>query len=401
MESRKIYYIILLLFISVMYNGCVEPFDIETKTFESAIVIEATITNEFKNQKIKITRTFRFEEDGPNAESNADVKVIDDSQNIYAFEEGEPGNYSSTSEFAAINGRNYQLMITTSDGRNYSSELMQLTNFPQTFDTSVLKTINDTNQEGISILVNSFDATGNSRFYRYEYIETYKIIAPFWSALDLVVVSDTTPFEVIFVPRTNEERICYNSLNSTKIIQIETNLFSEDRVFDFLIKFLSKDDFIISHRYSILVKQFVQSLEGFTFYKTLNNFSSSESLFSQNQTGFLSGNISSLEDSNEKVIGFFEVSSVLSQRIFFNYRDFFPDEPLPPFITNCNFKAPILTSSSGNSSPLINELKAGAKYFAENDGISNELPGPYLLVSSPCSDCTRIGSNTVPDFWID
>ena len=397
MKNKTIYNSIALITIGIFMNGCVDPFDIESITFESALVIEATITNEFKHQEVSLTRTFKFEEDGPTAEINAEVKIIDNFQNIYSFEEGELGEYSSVSKFQAEPNNTYKLLITTSNGRKYSSESMQLTNITPVFDISVSKEIKK-GKEGISILANSFNPSGDSRYYRYDYEETYKIIAPFWSTQDLIIISDIIPFKVELQPRTKEERVCYNTISSNKIIQVSTNQFPEDKVSDFLIKFLTKDDFKISHRYSILVRQYVQSLDEFTFYQTLSKLSSSESLFSQNQPGFLSGNVFSLDSSNEKVIGYFGLSSVTSKRVFFNYRDFFPNG-LPPHITNCDRIAPLL--SEEGSSPLIDDLKAGYKYYTENDGPDENLLGPYLLVAPSCGDCTKIGSTKIPDFWIN
>ena len=95
MKTVKIYHTIYFIIIVLLNNSCVEPFDIETITFESALVIEATITNEFKYQEINLSQTFRLEDDGPLAESNASVKIVDDNGNIYNFQESSPGKYVS------------------------------------------------------------------------------------------------------------------------------------------------------------------------------------------------------------------------------------------------------------------------------------------------------------------
>ncbi len=49
-NSRR--YFIWLLIIGFFTNSCVESFDIKSITFESALVVEATITNELKHQEI-------------------------------------------------------------------------------------------------------------------------------------------------------------------------------------------------------------------------------------------------------------------------------------------------------------------------------------------------------------
>jgi len=299
MSNRKIYLIIFLIF-GICTNSCIEPFDFKTITFESALVVEATISNEVKHQEIKLSRTFDLEEEGQLYESNADVKVVDDFQNIYSFYETNSGQYVSAEAFSAMEGRVYRLKIVTSDGKSYSSQLAQLTNTSQ-IDKVYAEKSEDGN--GVNIFVDSYNPNGDSRYYRFEYEETYKIIASKWAYQDLVVLSKDPPvFD--FVLRNENKRICYETINSVGIIQTETNNLVDDRITKFPVRYISKDNYLIAHRYSMLLKQYVQSLEAYTFYKTLNDLSGSESLFSQNQPGFISGNLYSDDNPNEKVIGF-------------------------------------------------------------------------------------------------
>ena len=387
--------------LTLISTSCLEEFDFKTESFESALVVEATLTNEMKNQEVLISRTFRFEEEGPNAETNADVRITDDLSNTYDFQEMEPGKYVSVNPFSAVPNVNYQLLITTSDGKNYTSTPTQLTNATQLDEVNVSRTTNNEGVDGIEITVDSFDPTGNSKYYRYTYEETYKIVAPKWTQLDFLVVSDTPPFEVSTQSRTQEEKTCYATTNSNTVIITDTNDLSEDRVSNFPIRFIANDNYIIGHRYSILVHQYIQSTAAYNFYKTLRDLSGSESIFSQNQPGFFSGNVASVTDSNEKVIGFFDVATVSSKRIFFNYQDFYPGAE-PPFISNCTEFAPPLSSPSmPPSSPLIDQINGGfIKYFAENEN-PNEAEGPYFAVSRECGDCTALGSNVVPPFWVE
>ena len=83
-------------------NSCVEEFEPETEIFESALIVEATITNEEKRQQVLVSRTFRLEEDGPTPESSAVVRITDDQQGNYTFDEVEPGTYLSTEPFRAL-----------------------------------------------------------------------------------------------------------------------------------------------------------------------------------------------------------------------------------------------------------------------------------------------------------
>ena len=398
MRKRK-QHLILFLIIAMISNSCTEPFDIKTITFESALVIEATITNELKYQEINLSRTFKLEDNGPSSESNANVKIIDDLQNTYNFHETDPGKYVSNNEFSALANRNYQLKIVTNKGDSYSSQLTKLTNISKIDKVYVEKSEDGT---GVNIFVDSHNPNGNSRYYRYEYEETYKIIAAKWAYSDLIVVSKKPPI-FDFKPRDDNKRVCYNTIFSKGIIQTETNNLIEDKVTKLPIRHISRDNYIITHRYSMLLKQNVQSQEAYVFYKTLNNLSDSgENLFSQNQPGFITGNIYSDDNPNEKVIGFFEVSSVSTKRIFFSPSDvnlLIPSEK--PYPISCDLIAPELKPGSGKS--LFDYLESGSlKYFQDNDGTGYPLippGGPYIMVPTGCADCTQFGSNIVPEFW--
>ncbi len=385
---------LLLLF------GCVEEISFNTESLESALVIEATLTNEVKQQQIRLSRTYKFEEDGPTAEGGATVWIQSD-DGMIAFEEStEAGLYLSNVEFGAREGIDYELSITTSDSRTYRSTPTQMATNVPIDEVYAVRETTDFGDDGVSIFVDSFDPTGTANYFRYEYEETYKIIAPLWNTTSMIELEDP-PCGVELGIREQEERVCYNTELSTAVNVLSTSGLSESRVQRHLVRFLNGNNYIISHRYSILVRQYVQSLEANTYYRLLNEFSGSESLFSQNQPGFFDGNIQSETNSEEKVVGFFEVSSVSEKRLYFNYEDFYPNEPLPPYASGCTEVAPEPTTLVfGVCGPLVVGIRRNEfRYVRLNDMPNDVFPGPYFVVARACGDCTALGSNIVPDFW--
>jgi len=401
---KKINLFCLAIVVGLSSLSCVETFDFESEIedFESALVVEATITNELKQQQILISRAFPLDTIFPSPEMNANVKVVDDAQNEYPFQEIESGTYISTLPFRAQSNREYTLEIATSDGRKYASKPERITQTTQIDNLYASRDFNENEEEGMSIYVDSHDPSGNSRFYRYTFEETFKIIAPKWKIEDLIPVSLNPP-EVSFLFKIEEQQICYGTNQSNAIILANTSNFVEDRLEKQRVRFVNRNNYILSHRYSILVKQHVQSNAAHSFYQALKDISESESLLSQTQPGFLNGNLHSETNSEERVLGFFEVSSVDTKRIYFNYTDFFPDEILPPYAISCSgLIAPVLaTPGYPPVSPLIQHLNSGFKYYDLNPDPELYGPGEFLLVQRMCGDCTALGSNIVPDFWIE
>lgn len=405
-HSKVVLIFLLNMTIMLTFQSCIDAFDFESTEFKSALVVEGTITDQEEVQKIRVSRTFPLDTVLMSGVSGANVSVLDSDGSVYSFSEASDGEYRSNEAFSVVPGRTYTLSILTQDGKEYRSDE---TNVPTQTTIDNLYAERDFNDvaenEGMFIYVDSYDPTGQSNYYRYEYEETYKIIAPFWSGLDAYIVSPLPEPEVGTRPKEQEEQICYQTVPSNTIIQQSTTEFGEDRISKFPVRFINRDNYILSHRYSILVRQYVQSRAAFTYYETLESMAGSENFFSQLQTGFLEGNIRSLSEPNEDVIGFFQVSTVSEKRIFFDYNDFFPNENLPDYPISCDLVSPPIITETGASPLLIAIELELLKYVEDYDQETNPLNfseyGPFLMVPTPCGDCTVYGSNVVPEFWIE
>lgn len=392
--KQHIVFIILTLLLTWLFVGCTEEFTPEIPPSDSILVVEALITNELKNQEIYLSRSSDGVE-APEIESGAVVRVLDSSNSSFVFEEADPGKYVSVVPFAATSGQSYTLTISLASGRSYSSTSVEIPQTSQIDRVFAEQTTTDTGTDGVSIKVDSFDPSRNSNFYRYEYEETYKIIAPNWNRNELAV--NTPEWETVeVVSRQNEEQTCYASVKSNTIILTETTRVGEDRVSGLEVRFLNRDDYIISHRYSILVKQFVLSSEAHVFYEKLKDLSGLESLFSQSQPGFISGNIFPDDDVNEKVVGVFDVSTVSEKRLFFNYSDFYPNEELPPFPDDCG-RIEFLNGGPPNIYDFVITKRVSFIDYIISESLG--LVIGYIVVPRICGDCTVLGSATVPEFW--
>lgn len=394
--------------------GCTTPYNYQSSSaYEDVIVIESTITNQNKTQEVKVTRAYKLDEKSPTFEAGAVVFVTDNLGNKYDFKQSTD-KYTSVTTFQVAPDRQYQLHVRTKDGRSYISSTEKL---PQQTEISSLEATKVTkeNQLGVEITVNSTDPTNNSRYYRYEYEETYKIVAPKYSPIKARVVffpaGSYPPGQVILEERTEQVRICYSTQNSTELLLTSTSDLSEDKVSNFPVRFIASTDPIIMNRYSILVKQYVQSLAAHTFFETLKEISKSGSILSQTQPGFFYGNIKAVDNPGEKVIGYFDVSSYSEKRLFFNFKDLLNGEPIPKYPYNCPTEFATVEEAKDyifsycfNKNPafgcqgelILNLLSNGTKVY-----FPTEFPTSYMLYDPPCGDCTSISSNIKPPFWID
>ena len=447
-DLSYISFITLLITIS-----CVEPIDVGPLVSGSAnssgiLVIEASLTDEASRQQIFISRsrsvqsdsTVNIEEEvlfNPNTpfrsprgldvdpERNAIVEVKTSTGERILFTESEPGIYEAPENFSAEQAIGYTLNITTADGENYASTEMRMVGSSTIDAVYAERTVSDSGVDGMGIFVDTSDPSSESTLYRYTFEETYKIIAPNWRPFEFEIIREET--EVIFdsngdvssilypdvrlVERAREEQVCFKTDPSQDILLLDTSGLQGGVAKRNQVRFINSNNPILSHRYSILVRQMSVSFEAFRFYENLRNFNQGGLVFSQIQPGPLEGNIT-IESGKNKVIGFFDISSVTSQRLYFNYTDFYPDTPLPPYFgtVTCNrFLAPILGNPERDGppdpfgpcpEPLIPRIKLGlVEWLASNEpGICE---GPYQVTPTICGDCNIVGSNIVPEFWTE
>jgi len=433
----------IVLFITTGVLACVEVLDIEEITNgegSGLLVVEAILTDEEKNQIVYLSRSDTRSDlerdttyipfltpglrprDTVNVESGATVNLLADNGREYTFSETRGGLYRSDEVFGLQMGTDYQLEIVLDNGNEYVSRPVRIQGKAIIDNVYAERAISENGVDGVAIYVDGSPTVGIAENYRYGYEETYKVIAPFWAGqefrlTDYQLCPETT-YNLEVVPREEESRVCYNTIDSNEVIQTSTLNNTTNKVDRLMVRFIGKDNFIITHRYSILVKQFVQSRESFTFYETLRKFSGSDNLFSQIQPGELLANISRKDGTEERVLGWVEAISVSEKRLFFDFEDFFPNEKLPDYPFVCKLlTAPerILECSNGAPVQIAEGCPPGVvegvdgefyTYFADYDPdlVPTADPrciGPYVFTTNICGDCRLLGSNIEPDFWTE
>ncbi|MBQ0768786.1 MAG: DUF4249 domain-containing protein [Bizionia sp.] len=412
----KDFYNILTLAVILISFNCTEEIPLETNGFEDVLVVEATISNELKHQEIKLSRTYFLEQNTQTIENNANVSIQDNLGNNYTFTQNDEGVYSSNIAFEALPNVIYTLYITTSNGKLYKSSEKVLTPIAE---ISSLYVEEGPDSNSVQVVIDSNNEATDAQFFRYEYEETHKIKVPYYSIYNAKltnIVNYGQEFDVDLVLKEENEEICFTTNKSIGIIQTSTDHLESNIVSKFPVRTINKDNVILRERYSILVKQYVQSLEAYKYYETINELSTNESLFSENQPGFVVGNISALQNSSEKIIGFFDVSSVSSDRIYFNYEDI--DAPRPPYPYDCelresedglisynknHLKLNYALHGNYNGGTLMPNQRAILHNLLKDGGYYKYYSGQvvYYIVSPECGDCTSYSSNLKPNFWVD
>ncbi len=420
MKTNKLYIVPILL--TLFLVSCRDAFEIESIDFQNSLVVEATITNELKKHVIKLSRTYELNLETQISEDNATVTVEASDGNTYNFTSLGESIYQSELEFQAMPNVTYSLNIITADGERFQSSSSVLASTSEITELYGELTLNDRGEEGVQFYIDSENQDNSTGYFRYEYEETYQVVAPFYYPFTALLTDYFDAFNdvpgpipnleafynVTIVPRSQEEGICYSSNQQKGIIVTTTNNLTNDNVVKFPIRFINKENAVLRDRYSIKVRQYGQSIESYTYYETLDNLGNVDNILSQSQPGFVFGNINSLSNPSINVIGFFDVSSISEKRIFVDYADF--DIPQPDYLYECDVR--ILefndnTVNDGDRNERIAIYVLLTRFMDENSNYEIAAPptpntnGTWTLVNPECGNCTSVSSNIRPDFWID
>ncbi|QMW04271.1 DUF4249 domain-containing protein [Spirosoma foliorum] len=356
----------------LLVGGCVDPY----RPPEIASPASYLVVNGFFNSApgttttIQLSRTQNLTDPkAPTAESKATVTIESAHKDIYTLKEGTVGSYTLTG-VTPVASETYRLHVKTTAGSDYYSDYVPVLTTPP-IDSITFHPDN----EGLQINVNTHDPKNNTRYYRWEYDQTWEYFSEFNSAFEIVNNK--------IVDRTQSVLQCWGSENSSNIITSSTTRLSQDVVSQFPLIHIPSYSIKLGSKYSILVRQFALTQAGFDYYDQLAKITQSIGSIFDPQPSQITGNIHSQTNTSDLVLGFFRVGSIETKRIFIR------KSQLPGWYTN-----------NGLGTCDIDTLGAG-DILKEQPGIINlYIPGLYLTTPLPCVDCRlRGGTIQKPSFW--
>lgn len=370
-----------LCIFSMFLLGCEDPFRVPSApSNQEILVVEGRIGNE--ETLIKLSRTTNLDSFKINPEVNAIVQIENELGNVVGqLNEIEAGQYFSDLDLTV--NENYRIRIETNNQEIYQSDYSTLVLTPPISD---LKIKVDTASSGIEVLLSTEDPNNNTRYYLWDYSETYEYVTKFTSVLEF-------DGEKV-VPRSRDEqiRVCWKTDNSTDILVQSSVQFEKDVVRDRLIvgyDLAETKKFIIG--YSILVNQYALSEEEYEFWSLLENNSESFGTLFDPQPSQLSTNIRCISDPEKQVIGFVGSSSKAEKRIYVLGRD------LPRSSQNTKLFCTEKTIPLSEQDEIIRILSLGN--FIPVDYVAGEIEA-LSYATKFCADCrVQGGTNVKPSFW--
>lgn len=364
--------------------GCVEPFEPVLDKYENLLVVDGLLTDEPGHTRVKLSRSHSYQDYGIFPEKDASVFIKVDQKTMISFQETSEGIYIPVDPlFKGEQGRSYQLIISTSGGKKYESPEEILKPSPSIdsifYEFIELKGMNDASPVfAIRFFVSSHDETGQTRYYRWEWEETWEYHAP--------VESENYPGKTV----------CYKSDHS-KTIHVGSSVnLTGDVIEKAELGMISNETDRLKHKYSLLVKQYAISGKEHEYWSNLEKLNEQTGTLFDPVPSSVKGNIGEVSDPSEPVLGYFMVSGVSFRRIMIS-RENLPAYFYFPNNQDCEV---VLKPATVNIGEMT---KQGLVYVDTRPEFFNgRIQKVHRFVkSTSCFDCTVTGSATKPEYWDD
>ncbi len=376
MKNRNVY---AILFFCLALLTCKEPFApaIVAKN-NSYLVVEGLINTGADSTFIKLSRTSPLEDKTSiKPELGAVVNVEADNNQSYPLKDLGKGVYAS----AGLNldpNKKYRLKIKTSNNKTYLSAFVEAKVSPVIDSLSY-----EVKDDGVQIYSNTHDPSNKSIYYRWEYADAWQFTALNYSLMIAQggIVRDRTAEEQIFA--------CWGSSNSTNIILGSSAKLEQDVINKAPVLFIAAGSEKISKKYSILVKQYILTKEGFEFWEGLKKNTENLGSIFDAQPSQLIGNIHNVVDADEPVLGFISAGTTQQKRIFIER------EKLPTtWLTKYPFECRTDTLRGADVARFIH-----TNIVVVLEKVPAEQKGGYVTAPKECADCTIRGVTKKPAFW--
>jgi hypothetical protein len=373
----------LLFFFAILLAQCrqaYEPAAITNNNLNS-LVVDGTIISGPDSTIIKLSRTrILTNGSGKSPELNANVEVEGKNGDTYTLTNLGNGSYAASG--LSLNMlEDYRININTSDGKNYVSDYTPVKQSPPIDSLSWKKD----SSGNVNIYANTHDLQKNTRYYRWEFMETWEYHSFFetfyhYNPKDTSVYTDTTA----------EPHICWDNHNSTDILIASSIKLSDDIIYQAPITSIEANSDRISVKYSILVKQYPLTLDGFNYWQALKQSSEQSGTLYDQEPSQITGNVHCITKPDEIVLGYVGASSVSSYRIFIDNSQVAPWSPT----------APCGTIALHSRDSLAYDINTGGWLVVKTEPAYAYMPNAYIMSSDFCIDCTsRRGTTTKPLFW--
>jgi hypothetical protein len=368
---------VLLLFLLCCRKPYTPP---ATSTSQSYLVVEGVIDSGNDSTIIKLSKTVMLTQGTTNPLLGAVVTVEGNQGASYPLLDVNNTGIYKAAPLGLSASQKYRIRIVTGS-KQYVSDFIAPEPTPPI--DSIGYTTKDTL---VTLYVNTHDPLNATRYYRWDYGETWIFHSKYLSEY----VLDTATSSIVLRTPAQQVYSCFAKDSSSNILLTSTAALSKDIVYQSPLTQIPFSSEKFTQKYSILVKQYALTGAAYEFYVNLKTSTEQLGSIFDAEPSQLNGNIHNVADATEPVIGYMTVTNVQSKRIFLT-NAIVPKYQVVQYPYACEVDTtggPLNTTQDVLIDPPLTDIP------------TLSIGGGNYLYSTPqCVDCTLRGTTQTPSFW--
>ncbi|MEJ1239959.1 DUF4249 domain-containing protein [Chryseolinea sp. T2] len=366
--------------------ACIDPYAPDVLNVDYGILVIDGYFVPNDTTRILLSRTVTMDSpDNMAPEPAAQVRI--EGNNGFKLTLSPQPNHTYTAPPVAVDySASYRLLIHTSDGREYASDFVSLAARTVVDSVAVHEKVDS---EDVTFNVYAHDPKNASRYYSYQFDETWEYIARDYS------VYKFQDGQIVPRNRADELYTCWRTRSGSDISLTSTERLSEDVVYDFPILSMKQSDRRLYFAYSLNARQYVLTPEGYTYWKVIRQNSEELGSLFDPLPAQPHGNFSCTSEPGRSVIGFFTASDVTTARVVVKRDELRGPNELYQSDGYENCPSKIVLLEYMNEQDLAGWLINDKRF----DLVTFELIG-YSVYPEDCLNCRLRGGTTVrPAYW--
>lgn len=361
----------------VIITGCKDEFNLELKSSdETLLVVEGILIAGQGPTNIRLTQTMDLNNPvqiQPVLQAVLSVESL--AGDVYPLMETGNGYYTHN-QLPLTVGEEYRLRIVTG-GKEYLSDYVEVRVSPEIDSVTWKRT-----PDGLFIYANAHDVTNGTRYYKWDFDETWEIRSYYTAFYQYI--SGTT---IIPTPGPYNYR-CWkyassNTINIASTAQLESDVLSEA-----VVHFIPFGSERLNYRYSILLRQQSLTKAAYQYFQLMKKNTESIGTIFDPQPSELKGNIHCITDPQEGVIGFLTASTINEKRIFITAQE-----------ANWNFEQACPSVEVPNHPDSIKNFVPSYLPYSARE-LAPGVIEAYHMAPAFCVDCTKRGGDlNMPSYW--
>ncbi len=307
----------ILLLSLIFAAGCISPVDFDFSGQTQHLVVEAKFSNAPGVNYVKLSKSRSYNYPYNIFVENAEVSIRSQEGEDYTFYHEDNGYYLPPDDAIATIGHTYTLHITTAEGKAYQSEPVMLRqpvaidSIYFEFDERMVAEKGDrkpTLKPGYRVLVNFTDPAGRGNFYRWSYHSQFEVHAQPW---------DHWLYACLGCPRPDPLpccKICYIEEDDELLTVANDRLSDGRKVYGQEVFFIPFEKYL-NQKHKLTLYQYSITEEAYNYFQNLEEQSKSTGSIFDPPPAEVRGNLYSLSDPEEPVLGIFDASATSTKQV--------------------------------------------------------------------------------------